>query len=98
MTEAASPPKVDWTQIRARKHSLAAPPDWPPNVRAISLEGLSLLGIHEETGRLYWDGHEVITRTKIRLGTVELWIAITATAATVVSVIVEIGRSAGWWS
>jgi hypothetical protein len=98
MTEAASPPKVDWAHIRAHKHSLAAPPEWPPNVRAISLEGLSLLGIHQDTGRLYWDGHEIITRTKIRLGPVELWIAIIATSATVGSLILEVGRSAGWWS
>lgn len=33
-------------------------PGWPPEVRPISTEGLSLLGIDREM-RLYWDGHRL---------------------------------------
>ena len=32
------------------------PDDWPEGVNGISLNGLSLLGKHERTGKLYWDG------------------------------------------
>ena len=88
---------VDWNALKAKKLTTAAPPDWPEGVYAVSLEGLSLFGIHHKTGQLYFDGHEVVTRTKIRLGSFELWLAAIATASTVVGAIIEVGRSAGWW-
>ena len=33
-------------------------PHWPPDVRGISLEGLSQLGL-DSRGRLYWDGQRL---------------------------------------
>ena len=55
---------MDWAQIRATKMAPESPPEWPGGVKAISLNGLTLFGIHEKTGRLYWDGIEVITRDR----------------------------------
>jgi len=49
---------ADWRHIRAHKISSERPNDWPHGVRGISQEGLSLLGINEATGQLYWDGSQ----------------------------------------
>jgi hypothetical protein len=66
---------VDWAHIQAHKLSNERPHNWPEEVRAISVEGLSLFGIHETTGRLYWDGRQVRTRRVIQFGKPERWIA-----------------------
>jgi hypothetical protein len=67
---------IDWAHIRAHKLSdEPTPPGWPAGVRPISVEGLSLFGINEATGRLYWDGRQVRTRRVIQLGKPERWIA-----------------------
>ena len=66
---------ADWSHIRAYKISSERPNDWPQGVRGISQEGLSLLGINEATGQLYWDGSQIRTRNMLRLGTPERWIA-----------------------
>jgi hypothetical protein len=46
---------TDWDVVRANKLSDDHPPGWPHGVRAISMKGVGLLGIHERTGKLYWD-------------------------------------------
>jgi hypothetical protein len=38
--------------------------DKPGGVRGVSIDELDRLGIHEKTGRLYWDGKEVVMRTE----------------------------------
>ena len=88
---------TDWDAIRRHKLSPERPPEWPEGIRAISMEGMTLMGIHEKTGRLYWDGKEVVTRSKIRLGTFELWVVSIAAAGTFGTFLVEAGRSIGWW-
>jgi hypothetical protein len=45
---------TDWTAIRANRLSSDRPAEWPKGVFAISMKGAALLGIHEETGKLYW--------------------------------------------
>jgi len=37
------------------------------------MPGLNLLGVDETRGRLYWDGKEVVLRSRIRLGGWELF-------------------------
>jgi hypothetical protein len=66
---------IDWRHIRAHKTSNERPDDWPADVRAISQEGLSLFGIKEGTGQLFWDGKQVRTRSILLLGGPERWIA-----------------------
>jgi hypothetical protein len=88
---------TNWDQIRRTKFSKESPPGWPENVSGISMNGLNLLGIHTETGRLYWDGHEVLTRTKFSLATPERVLAFFAAAGTFGTFLVNVGRSAGWW-
>ena len=86
-----------WARIRRFSRSKQRAPEWPDGVDGISSEGLSLLGIHEKTDALYWDGKQVVVRSSIRLGTFERWIAAIATLGTFGTFIVEVGRSAKWW-
>ena len=90
---------VDWAEVRKFRFAPDKTPDeWPPGVRSISINGVSLFGIHEKSSKLYWDGKEVITRNKIRLGALELWLVGTAAAGTFGAFIVDAGRAAGWWT
>src|SRR5215831_18995616 len=51
---------TDWNDIRAVRYSpMTPPPEWPPNVRPISTEGVSLLGIDPATNQLYLDGNVI---------------------------------------
>jgi hypothetical protein len=61
-------------------------------VIAISADGLTLFGIHEETGALYWDGKEVVLRRTVRLGRLEQWLVAFTAAGAFGSFLVEIVR------
>ena len=89
---------ADWAEVRANRFSKERPDDWPEGVFAVSIKGVALLGVHEKSGRLYWDGKELVTRPKIRLGTLELWIVGIAAAGTFGSFMVEAGKVLGWWT
>jgi hypothetical protein len=89
---------IDWAQVRKTRFSSERPDEWPEGVFAVSLNGVTLLGIHEKTGKLFWDGKEVITRHRIRLGTFERWVAVIATAGTFGSFLVNFGRALEWWN
>ena len=54
------------------------------------------MGVHEKTGKLYWDGSEIVT--KVRLRGYELLLATLATGATVGVFVLDLGRTAGWWA
>src|SRR5262245_16340382 len=57
-----------WDEIRAVRYSMMdPPPTWPSGVRPISLEGLALLGIDPTTDGLFWDGKQVVLRSRVRL-------------------------------
>ncbi len=89
---------ADWAEVRKFRFAPdVVPPEWPQGVKAISMNGISLLGIHETTGKLYWDGVEVVTRSKLRLGTFERWIASFAALGTFGTFLVNVGRAKGWW-
>jgi len=65
---------MNWDHIRSVRFTKEpTPQDWPEDIRGISIEGVSLLGVHEKTGKLYWDGKEIRTRNMILLGTYERW-------------------------
>jgi hypothetical protein len=61
------------------------------------MEGLSLLGVHEETNKLYWDGKEIVVRNMFRLGTFERWVAGFTAAGAFGTFFVNAGRAIGWW-
>ncbi len=82
----------DWDRIRKNKFSPERPEGWPEDVNAISMGGLSLLGVHKETGVLYWDGREIVIRRTFKLGTVERWIAIVAATGTFGTFVVNLVR------
>ncbi|GAA0278450.1 hypothetical protein LNAOJCKE_4568 [Methylorubrum aminovorans] len=92
------PDEGEWEHTRRIALSPIRPPDWPEGVRSISIEGVGLLGVHEKSGELYWDGKPVAIRPPVRLGTFERWAAALATMGTVGTFIVELGRSAKWWA
>ena len=56
---------MDWVQIRSARFSKERPNEWPEGVFAISLAGVNLLGVHQQSGKLYWDGKEIVTRRTI---------------------------------
>jgi len=73
---------VDWDNIQKHKMSDEKPDNWPKDVRAISIDGVSLFGINEKTGRLYWDGKEVVMRTEFALSAAtQVWGKLVVTAA-----------------
>ena len=59
---------TDWSVIRKYRLSTERPPEWPEGVFGVSVKGIGLLGIHEKSGKLYWDGKEVVTRSSVGLG------------------------------
>ncbi|WP_210482728.1 hypothetical protein [Microvirga antarctica] len=89
---------MDWDKVRKFKFTTCTPPlHWPANVRGISQQGLSLLGINEKTGELYWDGIRVVLRRPFELGTFERWVAGFTAAAAFGVFVIELGRSAKLW-
>jgi hypothetical protein len=89
---------TNWNDIRAvRYSSLAPPPEWPSNVRPISTEGVSLLGIDPTTNKLYWDGKEIVVRDRLRLGGWANFLAILVAIGSFGSFIVELGNALNWF-
>lgn len=89
---------MDWDEVRKNRLSKDRPDDWPEGVWGISLKGVGLLGIHEKTGKVYWDGKEIVTKRSISLGTYERWAAGLAATGTFGTFVVNVGRAKGWWS
>jgi hypothetical protein len=87
-----------WSGIRALRYStMAPPPEWPANVRPISIDGVSLFGINPETNKLYWDGKELIVRDRVRLGGWTNFLAILVAFGTFGTFIVELGNALNWF-
>jgi hypothetical protein len=88
-----------WDEIRGVRYSpLTPPPEWPSNVRPISMEGVSLLGIDPATNKLYWDGKEIVVRDRLRLGGWANFLAILVAIGAFGSFIVELGNALNWWT
>jgi len=72
----------DWSDIRREKYANVNPPaDWPTGVQPISIDGLSLFGVHHKTGEVYWDGQKLETKTI--LGWQEKTLALAVAVSTV---------------
>ncbi len=69
----------------------------PVGVRAISIKGAGLFGIHEKTGSLYFDGKEVAIKKKLELNWYELLLAVMAAPGAFGAFVLELGKVAGWW-
>lgn len=65
----------------------------PPDVDSVSLDDLDRLGMNRRTGALYWDGAQVVTRSVVRLGKPELWLAFFATVGTFGTFMVELWKA-----
>lgn len=91
--EQQKPQIIDWTDLRKMKLSNAVPPeDWPEKVVPISIKGLSLFGVHKDTGDVYWDGQRI--ETTIRLSRRDRFLVALAAYATVSMAIVDLLRYA----
>lgn len=87
----------NWDAIRAGAISPERPNDWPPNVRAISMNGLALFGVDDRTRELYWDGQKLTVERKVSLEGWTLALAATATAATVLAALWPIVLHFHWF-
>ena len=76
--------EMNWEKIKETKWSDATPPkDWPPGITPISMNGLTLLGISQTDGRLFWDGKEIVVQTRLlKLRGFELFLLIVAAVGT----------------
>jgi hypothetical protein len=89
---------MDWSNIRAKRLSPERPPEWPTDVKAISIEGLSLFGIEPSTNKLFWDGREIVLRDRVvTLGGFERFLIALAAVGTFGMFIVELGNVLNWW-
>ena len=73
----------EWDHIRQTAMSPDAPSDWPDGVRAISTNGLALIGLNENF-ELFWDGKPIEIRKPLSF---TFWQKVMATL-TVVSAVV----------
>jgi len=87
--------KIDWSRVQAKKISNERPDGWPEGVRAISQDGLTLFGVEEGTGELFWDGKRVETRTRLSLTRPQRRYAGAIMAATVVA---ALGAAVQGWA
>ncbi|MEL7300393.1 MAG: hypothetical protein AAFM92_08425 [Pseudomonadota bacterium] len=88
---------MDWAKIRKYRLSTERPDQWPEGVFGISSQRVSLLGVHETSNKLYWDGKEIVTRIVVRLGTKELWLAAIASFSTLGMFVLALGSTFGWF-
>ena len=56
----------EWKHIKDHALSPKRAPGWPGNVKAISMEGLSLLGLDPDLN-LYWDGSLIEMKRPLHL-------------------------------
>ena len=96
----------DWDAMRRSAQSGVAAPEWPVQVRQISVEGLGLLGIDADR-HLYWDGKRIELRQSLLLSRWQKIGAVLVVAASVAGglgagtqAVVEVARFGcrlGWW-
>jgi hypothetical protein len=65
------------------------------DVEAISYQDIAQLGVHKKTGRLYWRGKEVATRSILDLAGLPLLFAGLAAAGSFGSFLVNLARGFG---
>ncbi len=70
---------------------------WPSGVHSITWNEIGKLGFHDVTGTMYWDGKEVVTRSIVRLGSFELFLAIVATVSLAGMLVLDLARTFQWW-
>ena len=97
---------TNWEEIRrnARATAYDAPPEWPHNVKQISMGGISLLGIDDQN-QLYWDGKPVEIKRRLKLSWLQFFAAAIVGLATVVGGIgtglsegFDFGCKMHWWT
>jgi hypothetical protein len=67
----------------------------------IPISSLALFGVHEKTGKLYWDGKEIVTRSIFKLDTFERQLAVITLACVIGSFFINLANFVGeiteWW-
>ncbi|WP_404861851.1 hypothetical protein [Georhizobium sp. MAB10] len=87
---------IDWDRVRgARYADETPPPDWPSQVKPISINGLQLFGVHAGNGTVYWDGKQIeVVR---RLAWPERTLAVIATVSALLAALHPFGETFHWW-
>jgi hypothetical protein len=97
----------DWEAIRRDARSGDRAPEWPENVKMVSMKGIGLLGVDDQH-RMYWDGHPVEIRRRLDLTggqTLFAWATLVAVVIGALGTVTQ-GVDAGfdfgcklhWWS
>jgi hypothetical protein len=84
-------------RLRRRGASNERPDHWPPGVYQLSIDGMSLMGVHEDTGQLYWEGKEIVTKRVVSLRWYELTLLTLVAVGTIGYFFIELGRVLKWW-
>ena len=84
-----------WEDIRSFRYS-TMDPTWQSGVRPISQEGLALLGIEPATNKFFWDGKEVVVRSRVRLSWWQGFLAALVACGTFGTFLVEASQT-DWW-
>ena len=86
---------TNWEEIRDIVSTGERPNDWPEGVYSISMDTVSLLGVHHKNNKLYWDGKELVTKSVVRLRCYELILATLAAVGTFGSFAVVLWQALG---
>ncbi len=82
-----------WEHLRAHKWSeTPPPPEWDKSIKPMSMAGLSLFGIHQKSGKIYWDGSEVVVRSGVKLTNYQTVLATTTALSAAIVALVELYR------
>nr|UXE45846.1 hypothetical protein Hi04_10k_c5342_00026 [uncultured bacterium] len=88
---------IDWEQVRNVRFRKERPADWPKGVFAISMEGVTLLGVHEQSNKLYWDGNEIVTRHILALPPLGSFLAVISAIGIFGNFLINCGNTFHWW-
>jgi len=88
---------IDWQHARSVRFNKQRPPDWPDGVYGISLEGVTLLGVHEQTNKLYWDGKEIVTRHILGFAPFGTFLAVISAIGIFGNFALNFGHTFNWW-
>ncbi len=94
---------IDWDEVRrAARIPGLAPPEWPPGVQPIALEGVALLGIDRDNG-LYWDGRAIEVKRTLdlsfwqKIGALIVILGAVGGFAQGVTTTIDFGCQRGFW-
>ncbi|WP_407948007.1 hypothetical protein [Parvibaculum sp.] len=87
--------ELNWDDIRAKAIAGQRPPEWPTDVRAISIEGLSLFGL-DSRYQLHFDGKRLLIEKRLDLTWWQTLLAAMASVSALIIAAIEVLRFCGY--